>query len=148
MSNKPNKEQIQGLIYEVKPYQDMDFHIFVMTDSRRETVDAYMDKSHEIVEEGGAETHYFVLSDAGHPDVSMTPYLRGGLNDFSKYLRENKIKMYSAIILPGGINGRIISVVANFFSRDSQIMQKYFTDRNAGEHWLQQQAAKIEQAGT
>jgi len=142
MTTAIKTEQLHGVKYEPTKYKGAVLHNFTLTDSLQETIDAYMEKTYEIIKEGESASPYFFLGDVSHPDVSLTPYFRGRLNELSGHLRDSKMPIFSAVILPDGLSGTFISIFGNFFSRNADTTQRYFTDRTAGERWLEEQVTK------
>jgi hypothetical protein len=88
--------------------------VYTFYDNRRETIDAWYEKLHELHYSWDASQPYLILHDVSR--VFLTPYFRKRANDVMALDRTDLIGAY-AVLLPDSIVGHIMRL---FLNRDLQ----------------------------
>ncbi len=134
--NSMSTKRIAGLVQEI--LHDGQLVISTLSDSRRETIDAYIDSCNEILRAWKNPISINFLHDISHKDVALTPYFRSRLNEISGVIRELNMmeKVHSANLLQNSLMSRIFMLFGDTFSRSSGVKQKFFVNRQQALDWL------------
>lgn len=130
-----------------REWREPDLVVLVMTDVRRETVDAYIQTLLDQLAEWPREAVLYGLYDISAPGVSLTPYFRSRLIEIADYLKATGKRTCSAIVVPNTLMFRIFTLFGDMFTNrtgDDIITQKMFLNQQAALNWL----AKLRQRPT
>ncbi len=114
-------------------------YMIEVKNSRRDTIDVYIDTSLKIVAEWDRSMPFHSLQDISSDDFQMTPYLKARLNEVLTAMSESGMDGRSIIVMSDGFAGRIMQVLGRFFAQQSKpIIQDWVVDRAVGEEKLAQ----------
>jgi hypothetical protein len=112
--------------------------ICILTDSKRETVDAYIDSCIELMKAWDSPKSLNFLHDISHQEVALTPYFRSRLNEIPGIMRELKPmdRFHAAALLQNSLLSRIFKMFGETFSRSSGVKVRFFVNRQQALDWL------------
>lgn len=111
--------------------------VFVMKNSTRSAVDAYIDGNLDVIRNWDDSKLFCVMTDASSPDVAVTPYLRERLNEVSDLIKTRELRGFSALVMQRGFMTSIIRLAGNtFLRRAGKLHQRYFLNREQALEWL------------
>lgn len=118
-------------------------YIFSLPDSKRLTVDTYINAALESIKSGDTSKAYYTISDVSSKDVAFTPYLRGRINEISDYARANQRVCYTVLILGTGFTSSIIKTFSRLFMVNARyVIVHTVSDMEQAKKWIKQQQSK------
>jgi hypothetical protein len=112
-----------------------------LTDSGRETVDAYIDTNQLILQAWDKNEAVLMLHDIAHPAVNLTPYFRARLEEVPPLIAETGVHGRSAMLIGKGVLQMILVLYNRVFAKKaSSFEQRFFTERESALAWLREKA--------
>lgn len=114
--------------------------IYSLHNSKRNTVDAYIDNNLKMLSEAPDGTTIYSLHDLSGGNVPLTPYLRNRLNEVTSYINSSSNPVRTAIVMENDFMGQVMQSFGRIFNmRSRNLVQRYFVNRDDALSWLREQ---------
>lgn len=138
-SMSPRLEKLSGTVTQ-KWDTELGAILFEMLDTNRESVDAYIDGNLEVLRTWDKSKTLYTIQDISNKAVSLTPYLKGRLNEVTAYIKDNQIQVCTAIVMGNDFTGQVMRIFGRLFTINAKYLkQVYFVDMASARNWISSQ---------
>ncbi len=119
--------------------EDLSAYTFTLPDSNRATVTTYIEAVLESINEWDTSKPYYGIQDIRNPKVSLTPYMRGRLNEITQLYKDRKITCYVALVMNNNFTAGVMKALGQIMSRNNRyITISSFSDTSKAQEWIRQ----------
>lgn len=120
--------------------EELSTFTFTLPDSNRVTVDTYINSVLDSIRDWDASKPYFGIQDIRNPNITLTPYLRGRLNEVTQQYKDRKITCYIALVMGNSFSAGVMKALGQIMTRNNRyITITSFSDIPKAQAWIKQQ---------
>jgi len=123
---------------------DRSVALVTLTESNRKTVDTYIETNLDIFRKWDKSKPIFTIQDISGGKVTLTPYMKERLKEFTDYVNTNKVTMRTALVMENNFTGQVMRTFGRLFGGNSHYLKLvFFTSIDQAHEWIIKQQQEV-----